>query len=284
MYRGSPVTLAFPPFSGVVKWLVLINAGVFLLQLVLRASAPGLAGLFTALFALLPAAVVQGFIWQLLTYSFLHAGVFHLLINMLMLWMFGSQVGELFHRRQFLEFYFFCVAAAAVVTVIFSFIGLLGMSPLVATVGASGGVFGILMAFAMIYGERQIFLFPFPFMIKAKYMVAILAFIQIAGALSQTGNIAYLAHLGGLAAGWLYIKFVPRGGFSRGFLEMWLEWRNAYYRRKRRRAARKFEVYMRKHNRTVYFDEHGNYIGPEGPPEGPPDERPGDSGRPPWVN
>jgi membrane associated rhomboid family serine protease len=279
-HRGAPVTLAFPPFTGAVKWLVLSNAAVFLFMLLLRPSYPLAAGYFTYYLALLPAAVAQGFVWQLLTYSFLHAGLFHLLFNMLMLWMFGSQIEDLLRRRRFLEFYFFCVAAAAVVTVLFSFLGLLGMSPMAATVGASGGVFGILMAFAMIYGERQIFMFPFPFMIKAKYMVAILAFIQVAGALSQTGNIAYLAHLGGLVAGWVYIKFMPRGGLTRGLGDLWLEWRNAYYRYKRRRAARKFEVYMRKHNRTVYFDEQGNYIGPE-PPQ---DDRPNDSGRPPWVN
>jgi membrane associated rhomboid family serine protease len=285
MYRGNAVTLAFPPFSGAVKFLVFANAAIFFLLVLFDLISPGVRLLAFSYFGLLPVAVTHGFLWQMVSYSFLHAGLFHLLFNMLMLWMFGSQIEDLFRRRRFLEFYFFCVFGAALVTVLFSYLGVLGMSPNVPTVGASGGVFGILMAFALIYGDRQIFMFPLPFMIRAKYMVGILAFVQVIGALSATGNVAYLAHLGGLFFGWVYVKFAPRGSLTQGFSLLLAEWRAAWARRKRRRAARKFEVYMRKHNRTVHFDEQGNYIGPDTPP----DDRPGDRGRPPgdrppWVN
>src|SRR5207244_13553982 len=107
-------------------------------------------------------------------------------------------------------------------------------------------------------------MFPLPFMMKAKYMVAILIFLVIIATVQPSqGGIANFAHLGGLLFGFLYIKFFPKRGLTLGMSERYFSLRNAYYRWKRRRAARKFEVYMREHNRTVAFDEHGNYIPPD---------------------
>jgi len=101
-------------------------------------------------------------------------------------------------------------------------------------------------------------------MMKAKYMVAIMIFLVIIATFQPAqGGIANFAHLGGLLFGFLYIKFLPKGGLTFGASEKYFSLRNAFYRWKRRRAARKFEVYMREHNRTVEFDEHGNYIPPD---------------------
>src|SRR5262249_4785868 len=148
--------------------------------------------------------------------------------------------------------------------------GLGGVSPGTPTVGASGGIYGILMAFGLLYGDREIYLFPFPIGIKAKYFVAGIAFVALVSAISAAAPgrgeaVAYFAHLGGLIFGFIYIKFLPRRGLAFGTSERYFGWRNAYYRWKRRRAARKFEVYMRKHNREVTFDEHGNYVPPDDP-------------------
>src|SRR5262249_57701055 len=149
-------------------------------------------------------------------------------------------------------------------------------------VGASGGIYGILMAFGLIYGDREIMLFPIPFSIKAKYFVAGIAFIALASAIqAETPGrgeaIAYVAHLGGLLFGYIYVKFLPGRGLMFGASERYFGIRNAYYRWKRRRAARKFEVYMRKqHNREVTFDEHGNYI--------PPDDKENGGSKSGWVN
>ena len=130
--------------------------------------------------------------------------------------------------------------------------------------GASGGVFAILMAYGMVFGENEILLFPFPFLIKAKYFVLILIVVTVHFAISGGGNTAYLAHLGGLFFGYLYVKFAPRGGMRAVLPSEWYYGlHNSYYRWKRRRAARKFEVYMRKHDRDVKFDDLGNYIPPE---------------------
>ncbi|MBZ5629378.1 MAG: rhomboid family intramembrane serine protease [Acidobacteriia bacterium] len=286
---GGGLSLGFPPFTRAVKRLVIANASVYLLMLILGAVAPGLAGAITGLAALLPVAVAHGWIWQLVTYSFLHVGLFHVLFNMLTLWMFGSQLERDWGHRQFFEFYFYCAIAAALVTVGISYLGtapgfgFLGIGPLTVTVGASGAIYGVMVAFAVLHGDQEFMLFPLPFMIKAKYLVGILLFISLAGAFQGMGpgrrgeSVAYFAHLGGALLGWVYVRFLPRGGLRFGASERYFGIRNAYYRWKRRRAARKFEVYMRKNDRAEFFDEHGNYRPPD-------DKGNGESRRPPWVN
>jgi len=268
MYRGRTLTLSFPPFTKAVKWLVLINAGVFLFTTLLQAFAPSAGSVFSLVVSLVPGLVVRGWLWQLISYSFLHVGLFHILFNMLWLWMFGAQLEMDWGKNKFVEFYFFCVVGAALTTIAVSFTGVGGITPATSTVGASGGVLGILMAFGLIYGDQEIMLFPIPFSIRAKYFVAGIAFIELISAINAAApgrgqGIAYIAHLGGLLFGFLYVKFVPRRGLMFNATERYFGVRNSYYRWKRRRAARKFEVYMRQHDRKVTFDEHGNYIPPE---------------------
>ena len=268
MHRGRTLTLSFPPFTKAVKWLILINAGVFLFTTLLQAFAPTAGAVFSLVFSLIPGLVVRGWLWQLLSYSFLHVGLFHILFNMLWLWMFGAQLEMDWGKNKFLEFYLFCVVGAALTTITVSYTGLGGITPKTMTEGASGGVLGILMAFGLIYGNQEIMLFPIPFSIRAKYFVAGIAFIELISAINAAApghgqSIAYIAHLGGLLFGFLYVKFVPRRGLMFNATERYFGVRNSYYRWKRRRAARKFEVYMSKHDRKVTFDEHGNYIPPD---------------------
>jgi membrane associated rhomboid family serine protease len=267
MPSGRTFSLSLPPFTKAVKWLVISNAIVLLFMTLLGAVDEGLRALVLAIFALKPYLVLHGFLWQLASYSFLHEGILHLLFNMLGLWMFGSQFELDWGPKKFLEFYFFCVVGAALTTIAISYTGVGGITPNTSTVGASGGVFGILMAFGMVYGENQIMLFPIPISMKAKYFVAGIAFITLIEAISAASGrgqqVAYFAHLGGLLFGFIYVKFMPRKGIAYGASESYFGFRNSYYRWKRRRAARKFEVYMRKHNREVTFDEHGNYVPPD---------------------
>ena len=289
--RNYTMSLGFPPFTRAIKWLVIINAAIFLLYYPLGAFAPNFAAGSWRLLELVPAFVAHGAIWQLATYSFLHVGLFHILFNMLTLWMFGAQLETDWGFNQFLEFYFFCVVSAALVTMGVAYLGtlpgvsFLGISPLTATVGASGGVFGVMVGFAVLYGDQEFMLFPLPFMMKAKYLVAIFIFIALAGAFQGLGpahrgeSVAYFAHLGGALFGYLYVKFLPRRGLTYAFSEHYFGVRNSYYRWKRRRAARKFQVYMRRHGRDVYFDEHGNYRDPDADNRGD-----GESKSPPWVN
>jgi membrane associated rhomboid family serine protease len=261
------MTLSFPPFTTAVKWLVIINASAYLLLILLQLLVPGAAVALIELFALIPIRVTSGWVWQLFTYSFLHAGTFHLLFNMLALWMFGAQFEMDWGRRRFLEYFFFCAIGAAVVTTAISFTGVLRMSPTMATVGASAGVYGLLMAFGLLYGDRQIMLIPFPFLIKARYMIFVWIFLELVATLQMIGGTNNLAHLAGLFLGWAYLKFLPRRGLGFAASERYYGLRNAWYRWKRRRAARKFQVYMRQYEREQYFDEYGNYRGPDKPRE-----------------
>jgi membrane associated rhomboid family serine protease len=275
--KNRTMSLGFPPFSGAVKWLVGITSGIYLLLLLLQNVQPNLHAAIELRLALIPYAAVHGWVWQIVTYSLLHAGLWHLLGNMLGLWMFGSQLEADLGTRRFLELFYFSVIGAALVTIAVAFTHALGMSPITMTVGASGGTYGLLMAYGIMYAEREIFLMLPPVSIKAKYFVAILIFIAAATSLQGSGGIASLAHLGGLLFGWIYIKFVPRYGITTGLTEWSFGLRNRYHKHKRRQAAKKFEVFMRDHDRSKYFDEHGNFRAPD-------DDKTNGSSKGGWVN
>lgn len=263
MPRGRTLSLSLPPFTRWVKRLILIYAGITLLMAILRLASPYAREWTLVYFGLIPKLVVHGYIWQLISYSFLHFEILHLLFNALALWMFGSQLESDWGSKHFLEFYFFCTITAALTTVAVSYTQVLGMSPSIPTIGASGGIYGLLVAFGMLYGDQEVMLFPLPFMIKAKYFVWGIIFLTLIGATQETGGVANAAHLGGLLFGYLYMKFMPSRGLMSSSSEQYFSLRNAYYRWKRRRAAKKFQVYMRQHDQQVHFDQNGNYIPPE---------------------
>jgi len=262
------MTLSFPPFTRAIKTLVAINAGIYFLELILVAI--GQVGLANAIFTPLVLRghdVVHGHIYQLLTYGFLHAGFFHLFFNMLMLWMFGSMLETTWGSRRFMEFFLFGVLGAGLGTVVLAYTlgSIIHLGPGTSTLGASGGIYAIFMAAAMLFGDQEVYMFPFPFAIRLKYLVGILAFIALAGALGDSGGTANAAHISGLLFGYIYVKFVPRRGLLFSFSEMSYGLTNRYYRWKRRRAGKKFQVYMKKHNQdpSDYFDEYGNFRPPE---------------------
>ncbi len=277
---GEPMTLSLPPFTRAVLWLIGINTGIFLLMLVLERVAPIAVYWVKDYWELVPTDVVRhGMVWQLVTYSVLHEGIWHLLGNMFGLWMFGSAFEQAWGTRRFLELYWIGVVGAAITTVALAYTHILGR-PDGGTVGASGGVFAILIAFGMLFGDQEIMMIPFPFLIKAKYFVGMLIVVTLALAMAGGGNVAYVAHMGGLFFGWLYVRRGPKAALVNVNLsEQYYGVRNSYYRWKRRRAARKFEVYMKQHDRQVHFDEHGNYIPPDD------DARKGNGGgKSGWVN
>jgi membrane associated rhomboid family serine protease len=230
-------------------------------------------------FALIPVDVVHGRVWQLFTYSFLHAGFSHVFFNMLTLWFIGAYLEGDWGPRRFIECYVFCVVGAALVTTAISYTHFLGMDPGTETMGASGGIFGLLMAFGILYADQEMFLFPLPFRIKAKYLVGVWVVVAIIAVFEPSqGGVAVFAHLGGLFFGFLWVKFMPSRGVGYVASEQYFGVRNSYYRWKRKRASRKFEVYMRDHDRKVTFDEHGNYIPPEE------NEKPNGGSKSGWVN
>ena len=279
MARGGPATtFGFPPFTRAVKTLIIANVAVYLVMMLTRLTVPGVAAVAQFYLYLRPAAVLHGQIWQLVTYAFMHDphSVMHILFNMLGLWMFGSQFEMDFGKQRFYEFYFWCVVGAALTTIVVGAFGMMAYSHmdiplfrilaeiwLQSTIGASGGVYGLLIAFGILHGDQQVYIFPFPIAIKARYIVGIWLFIALVSAFSGANGVAEFAHLGGAFFGWLFLKFVPRYGLKGAATESMFGVRNRYYKWKRRQAAKKFEVYMRQ-NKTGegYFDEKGNYRGP----------------------
>ncbi len=215
MARSREMTLSLPPFTRAVIWLLAANTAVFLLLELFSVALPDVVRWVFDYLSLVPQQVVQHrWIWQLVTYSFIHAGFWHWFGNMIGIWMFGSAFEGAWGTRRFLELYSFGVVGAALTTIALSYTHVLG-NPLVPTVGASGGVFAILIAFGVVFGENEILMIPFPVALKAKYFVAILIVVTLAFAIQGGGNVAYVAHLGGLFFGYIYVKFVPRSGLPR---------------------------------------------------------------------
>jgi membrane associated rhomboid family serine protease len=262
-----------------VKRIILTCTGIYLFQVAVPLLSRDAVVLMREWFALIPVDVVRhGEIWQLFTYSLLHSTFSHVFFNMLTLWFIGAYLERDWGSRRFIECYVFCVVGAALVTIAVAYIHFMGMDPRNGTVGASGGIFGLLMAFGILYADQEMFLFPLPFRIKAKYLVGIWVMVAIIAVFEPSQGVAVFAHLGGLFFGYLWVKFMPPRGISYAASEGYFGVRNSYYRWKRRRAARKFEVYMRDHNRKVTFDEHGNYIPPDD------NDKPNGGSKSGWVN
>jgi membrane associated rhomboid family serine protease len=169
---------------------------------------------------------------------FLHAGVWHLVFNMLTLWMFGTPLERDWGTRRFLKYYFICGIGAGVCDVLLN--ALTGHWN-TSTIGASGAIYGLLLAFGVCYPDQTV-LMGFLFPIKAKYMVMIYAAIELLLTFGPNSGVSTVAHLGGMLFGYLYLKArMPSLNFSVASI-------NASYQRwKVQRAKRKFQVYLRKH-------------------------------------
>jgi len=275
MPRSGPISLSLPAFQGTTRKLILLNVATFFGLLLLRWLSPQLEAVLFSHLLLEPLAVAHGEVWQLLTYSFVEQGIIGILFGMLTLWFTGSLLEPSFGGRWLGELYLTSVIGGALLASAISFTHVLGLRPDVVATGAWAGIFGLLVAIAMIFGDQE-FLLWFVLRIKAKYMVAIYILIAIAMLLKQADSFGALLQLSGALFGALYVKFAPRRGIAFGFSERYFGIRNNYYRWKRRRAARKFEVYMRKQNREVHFDKDGRYVDPDELRKNPNDKR--------WMN
>ena len=191
----------------VTRTLIIANVAVFLLE------SGGDASLFTR-FALWPPAPLAGSsvpafeIWQLVTYSFLHANVAHLFFNMFALYMFGSDIERLFGPRFYLAFYFASVAAAALSHLVVT--GWMGAPPH-PTVGASGGIYGLLLAYGMYFPRRMLMLIFPPIPMPARVFVIVFGALELVlGVTGTQAGVAHFAHLGGMLGGWLMIRYRRR--------------------------------------------------------------------------
>jgi membrane associated rhomboid family serine protease len=232
-YRSISYSFGPGRLTPAIKWLIYVNVGVYIAESIFPEV--------TTLFGLTPAAVIKGgWIWQLVTYMFLHADPLHLLLNMLTLWMFGVELEQLWGTTAFLRYYFVSGIGAAICTLAVSLLpyDFAADVYLRTTVGASGGIYGLLLAYGMIYRDRPIlmwFLFPVP----ARWFVIITgALVLWASITDPTGGTAHLAHLGGMLFGYAYLKRGPRGP-SR----LWLDLKYRYTRWRLNRSRRRFDVH-----------------------------------------
>ncbi len=262
MRRSQSTTLNLPPFAGVTRRLILLNVGVFFAIAILSwVSRPVVEAVVSHLI-LVPKALLRGEIWQLGTYSVIGQGILGVLFSMMTLWFTGSLLESSYGGRWVAELYGVSVIGGALVAAAVSFTRIFGLHPASAAYGPWAGIFGLLIAIAMLFGDQE-FLLWFVLRLKAKYMVAIYILIAVAILLKQADSFNALLQLSGAFCGFLYVRFAPRRGLAFGFTEQMFGMRNDYYRWKRRRAARKFEVYMRKQNREVHFDQDGRYVDPD---------------------
>ena len=220
-----------------VKWLLIVNTAVFILW---SFATDGVQAAVRDYLALSPAGVLKSLeIWQLVTYLFLHGGVWHLIFNMLTLWMFGTPLEQSWGTRRFIKYYLICGIGAGVCDIVLrAALGQWGPP----TIGASGAIYGLLLAFGVCFPDQTV-LMGFLFPIKAKYMVMIYAAVELYMSLGVNTGVSNVAHLGGMAVGFVYLKSrIP--AMRRKQLP---DWRGMYRQWKLQRAKKKFQVYMKKH-------------------------------------
>ena len=185
------------------QWLLIANVAVFLLT--------GSGALPFEPFALWPPGGIDSQFqpWQLVTYSFLHGGLTHIFFNMLALYMFGGEIERLFGTRYYTLYYFACVVTAALThLVVTSWMG----APPAPMVGASGGIYGLLLAFGIYFPHRRVLLLFPPIPLPARVFVFGFALLELFFGITQTAaGVAHFAHLGGMLGGWLMIQYRRRG-------------------------------------------------------------------------
>jgi membrane associated rhomboid family serine protease len=245
MPRYRQVAYSFgPPLTPVVKRLIVVTSAVFVVTYLLQRF-------WSAPYAWLPLrsddVLHRLYLWELVSYMFIHWGFFHIIFNMFALWMFGSDLESLWGRQKFLFYYFLTGIGAGICVVLADAVFSSGIGA--PTAGSSGAIYGLLLAYGMLFPDRPIYLYFF-IPIKAKWFVLIFGGIEFLSSIGNPGSgVSHVAHLGGMLFGYLYLRG-PHPPHNLRLPLRYQEWRRA-------RLRRKFEVYMRKHERK---DDSGRWI------------------------
>ena len=275
---NGPISLVFPPFRGVTRRIILIALGVYLGMAVLALFSQELKSTLTVLLVLRPDKALHPLIWELVTYPFVGGNLLSVAFSLLSLWFFGSTLEDERGPLWLTEYFVTATIGGAVIA---SFLSILadgrglGLGTGTATGGLWPAVLAILVAYAHFHAEDMVN-FNFFFTIKAKYLAAIYVLFYLGMALVSGDRFGALVALCNALAGYVFLRLAPKYGFRVGVSERWYALRNLYYRSKRKRAAKKFKVYMRKHGEDVRVDENGHYVDPDGKPRDPNDKR--------WMN
>jgi len=195
-FKTEPGNVVFNPqnFTEAIKILISLNALLFLFRYIAQ-SQFDLAQIFG-----LSSNNIWPMIWQPLTYMFIHGDFFHVLMNMFVLWMFGSELESIWGRREFLKFYFITGIGSGLIWLLFN------LNSNAVLIGASGAIYGILLAYGLMFPNRKVLIYFF-FPVKVKYFVIFLGLMAFVSSLSYSGsNISHLTHLSGMMIGFIYLK------------------------------------------------------------------------------
>ena len=196
-FQSNPGQFSYKPslFTDAIKTLISINFGIFILQSISSSEM-----MFFSNFGLVPKLVwSQLKIWQPFTYMFFHGDIWHVLINMFVLWMFGSELERVWGKKNFLRFYFVTGVGSGLGTMIF------GLQSMIPVVGASGAVYGVLLAYGVIFPNRTVYLYGI-IPIKSFWFVIGIGVIAFISSFNNVSNISHLTHLFGMIIGYFYLK------------------------------------------------------------------------------
>jgi membrane associated rhomboid family serine protease len=260
MARNTSFDIGFPPFQGAVRQIILASVAIYVVVLLLMSFAQSTGQTVLTLGVLSPEHIRQGWLWQFVTYAFMYVDPMNFAMSLLGIYFLGSAVQQRIGNAGFYGLFFGSIILSAVAGFALSLSGVIAQGP---ALGSGAAANAILMVFYLFNRTAPIMLFPIPIQIPVKWIVLFTAAIEVAYLLLYHFALFYFVLLLGMGAGYLWYTAFLNKRASVGVSERFFGLRNSYYRWKRRRAARKFEVYMRQHNRDVTFDEHGNYVPPE---------------------
>ncbi len=278
MARSGSFDMGFPPFRGAVRQIILASVAIYVVILLLMSFDQPAGQSLLVLGRLDPRTVRAGWLWQFVTYAFMYVDPLDFVLSLVGIYFLGAAVEERIGLGRFYGLFFGCLVLSGVAGFILSFSGVIAQGP---AFGSGAAANAILMVFYLFNRGAPIMLFPLPIQIPVKWIVLGIAGIETAYLLLSHFALFYCVLLLGLGAGYIWYALVLNRRASLGIGEWFYGLRNSYYRWKRRKAAKKFEVYMRKHDRDVHFDEHGNYIPPDDDTSGKGGNGGSKSG---WVN
>jgi membrane associated rhomboid family serine protease len=279
MRSNGPIQLTLPPFRGVTRRIILIGLVCFFGLALLGLVSPGVVGTVVGLFALIPASALHRLLWQFVTYPFVGGGLLSTAFALLSVWFFGNTIEDQRGSRWFGEFFLVATIAGGLMAAVISVLVGGRVTVFDPVTSIAGGMWPFVLAVMVVFGidnAEQEITFNFIFKVKAKYIAAIYVLFYAGSALIGNDRFGAMVALCNALAGFAYMRLAPRRGMKAGASEKWFGLRNAYDKARRKRAAKKFVVYMKRQGKDVSVDEDGRYIDPNGTPRDPNDKR--------WMN
>lgn len=265
---NGPVILALPPFRGVTRRIILTAIVMYLLLLALGAFLPDMVGVLSGIFVLVPNNALPRQIWQFVTYPFIGIGLLSVGFALLSVWFFGSSLEEERGGLWLTEFFLVTTVGGGLIASVLARLlagRFLGIDPATACMGMWPFSIALLIAFATFQPDAPVTAY-FVLRLKAKYLAIGFLVLYVVMAVRSYARFDAFTTVWVAVMAYVYARYAPRRGLRTSLSEWWFSLRNAYYRSKRRRAAKKFTVYMRKQGKEVSLDDEGRYIDPNGKP------------------